>query len=124
MMAMAIYLDNEIMYDRAYRYLLGMKHRKDDLPYPSGPAISSDQPIHVSPTMIDYKLLQRKNDIQDYGYDEQLQYYIYPNGQCQESSRDQGHVLAGLHNYVAIAEMAWNQGILYIVVWTIVYCSG
>ena len=110
MMAMAIYLDNEIMYDRAYRYLLGMKHRKDDLPYPSGPAISSDQPIHVSPTMIDYKLLQRKNDIQDYGYDEQLQYYIYPNGQCQESSRDQGHVLAGLHNYVAIAEMAWNQG--------------
>lgn len=95
MMAMAIYLDNEIMYDRAYRYLLGMKHRKDDLPYPSGPAISSDQPIHVSPTMIDYKLLQRKNDIQDYGYDEQLQYYIYPNGQCQESSRDQGHVLAG-----------------------------
>ena len=72
--------------------------------------ISSDQPIHVSPTMIDYKLLQRKNDIQDYGYDEQLQYYIYPNGQCQESSRDQGHVLAGLHNYVAIAEMAWNQG--------------
>lgn len=110
MMAMAIYLDNEIMYDRAYRYLLGMKHRKDDLPYPSGPAISSDQPIHVSPTMIGYKLLQRKNDIQDYGYDEQLQYYIYPNGQCQESSRDQGHVLAGLHNYVAIAEMAWNQG--------------
>ena len=37
MMAMAIYLDNEIMYDRAYRYLLGMKHLKDDLPYPSGP---------------------------------------------------------------------------------------
>ena len=51
-----------------------------------------------------------KKEIQDYGYDEQLQYYIYPNGQCQESSRDQAHVLAGLHNYVAIAEMAWNQG--------------
>ena len=28
----------------------------------------------------------------------------------KESSRDQGHVLAGIHNYVAIAEMAWNQG--------------
>ncbi len=37
MMAMGIYLDNEVMYDRAYRYLLGMKHRPDDLPYPSGP---------------------------------------------------------------------------------------
>lgn len=110
MMAMAIYLDNEIMYDRAYRYLLGMKHRADDLPYPSGPAISSEEPIRTSPTIIDYKLLGRKTDISDYGYDEQLQHYIYPNGQCQESSRDQGHVLAGVHNYVAIAEMAWNQG--------------
>lgn len=110
MMAMAIFLDNKLMYDRAYRYLLGMKHRPDDLPYPSGPAISSEEPIHVSPTQKDYKLLGRKNDVSDYGYDEQLQYYIYPNGQCQESSRDQGHVLAGIHNYVAIAEMAWNQG--------------
>ena len=110
MMAMAIYLDNEIMYDRAYRYLLGMKHREDDLPYPSGPAISSEEPIRISSAMIDYKLEGRKKEIQDYGYDEQLQYYIYPNGQCQESSRDQAHVLAGLHNYVAIAEMAWNQG--------------
>lgn len=110
MLAMAIYLDNEIMYDRAYRYLLGMKHRPDDLPYPAGPAISSEKPIKTSPTMLDYKLLGRKNDIPDYGYDELLQHYIYPNGQCQESSRDQGHVMAGIHNYVAIAEMAWNQG--------------
>lgn len=46
----------------------------------------------------------------DYGYDELLQYYIYPNGQCQESCRDQGHAVGGLHNYVAIAEMTWNQG--------------
>ncbi|WP_073348230.1 alginate lyase family protein [Bacteroides congonensis] len=110
MMAMGIYLDNEVMYDRAYRYLLGMEHRQDDLPYPSGPAISSEDPVRTSPYMIDYKLLGRKTDIPDYGYDEQLQHYIYPNGQIQESSRDQGHVLAGVHNYVAIAEMAWNQG--------------
>lgn len=110
MMAMGIYLDNEVMYDRAYRYLLGMKHRPDDLPYPSGPPIISKEPIKKSPTMLDYKLEGRENKISDYGYDEQLQYYIYPNGQCQESSRDQGHVLAGIHNYVAIAEMAWNQG--------------
>lgn len=60
MMAMAIYLDNEIMYDRAYRYLLGMKHREDDLPYPSGPAISSEEPIRISSAMIDYKLEGRK----------------------------------------------------------------
>lgn len=110
MLAMAIYLDNATMYDRAYRYLLGMKHRPDDLPYPDGPAISSEEPIKTSPTMLDYSLLGRKNDVPDYGYDELLQHYIYPNGQCQESSRDQGHVLAGIHNYVAIAEMAWNQG--------------
>lgn len=110
MMAMGIYLDNEKMYERAYRYLLGMKHREDDLPYPSGAPVASEEPIRKSPTIIDYKLVGRENKIPDYGYDEQLQYYIYPNGQCQESSRDQGHVLAGVHNYVAIAEMAWNQG--------------
>ena len=69
MMAMAIYLDNEIMYDRAYRYLLGMKHREDDLPYPSGPAISSEEPIRISSAMIDYKLEGRKKEIQDYGYE-------------------------------------------------------
>lgn len=110
MIAMGIYLDNEIMYDRAYRYLLGKEHRPDDLPYPSGPAVTSAAPIRISPTIIDYKLLGRSDDIPDYGYDEQLQHYIYPNGQCQEACRDQGHVLAGVHNYVAIAEMAWNQG--------------
>lgn len=110
MMAMGIYLDNEIMYERAYRYLLGMKHRSDDLPYPSGPALKSDEPFKKTSAIWDYKPLGRSDEIADYGYDEQLQYYIYPNGQCQESSRDQGHVLAGLHNYVAIAEMAWNQG--------------
>ncbi|UVO67970.1 hypothetical protein NXW74_15250 [Bacteroides ovatus] len=87
---MGIYLDNEVMYDRAYRYLLGMKHRPDDLPYPSGPTVTSKEPIKKSPTMLDYKLEGRENKISDYGYDEQLQYYIYPNGQCQESSRDQG----------------------------------
>ena len=39
------------MYDRAYRYLLGMKHRPDDLPYPSGPTVTSKEPIKKSPTM-------------------------------------------------------------------------
>ena len=82
MMAMGIYLDNEKMYERAYRYLLGMEHREDDLPYPPGPSVASEEPIRKSPTIIDYKLVGRENKIPDYGYDEQLQYYIYPNGTC------------------------------------------
>ncbi len=109
MMAMAVYLDNEKMYDRAYRYLLGLPHRPDDLPYPSGPALTEDKPFKNSGTIADYRLTGR-GDIPDYGYDEQLQHYVYPNGQNQESARDQPHVMAGLHNFVAIAEIAWNQG--------------
>ena len=53
------------MYDRAYRYLLGMKHRPDDLPYPSGPTVTSKEPIKKSPTMLDYKLEGRENKISD-----------------------------------------------------------
>lgn len=41
MMAVTIYLDNEIMHDHAYCYLLGTKHRKDGSPCPSGPIISN-----------------------------------------------------------------------------------
>ena len=47
---------------------------------------------------------------EEYHSDEALRYYIYRNGQCQESCRDQGHTMGGIGNYTAIAEMAWNQG--------------
>lgn len=111
MLAMGVYLDNEIMYDRALRYVSGLPHRSDDLPYVSGPPRTGSKPTSDSNEYMDvYSLNGRGSDIEDYGYDELLQYYFYPNGQCQESSRDQGHVLAGVHKYIEFAEIAWNQG--------------
>ncbi len=111
MLVMGIYLDNEVMYERALRYVSGLKHRPDDLPYPAGPPVTGTKPTSQSSEHQNvYNLEGHKSDIEDYGYDELLQYYFYPNGQCQESSRDQGHVLAGLHKYIEFAEIAWNQG--------------
>lgn len=110
MLAMGVYLDNEIIYERALNYISGLPHRPDDLPYPSGPPNTSTNPTSNNGYMKEYTLNGRKNDIEDYGYDELLKYYFYPNGQCQESSRDQGHVLAGLHKFIEFAEIAWNQG--------------
>jgi parallel beta-helix repeat protein len=37
--------------------------------------------------------------------------YIYPNGQCQESTRDQGHVQLGLGEFAGAARIAWSQGL-------------
>lgn len=110
MLAMGVYLDNEIIYDRALGYISGLPHRDDDLPYVSGPALTSKNPSDKGEFQNTYSLEGRKNEIADYGYDELLQYYFYPNGQCQESSRDQGHVLCGVHKFIEFAEIAWNQG--------------
>jgi len=108
LLAMGIYLDNDTIYDRAYRYLTGLPHRPDDLPYRSGPpqrtGIAAEDSNQVS-----YNVAWL-GDSADYHSDETLPFYLYRNGQCQESSRDQGHVLAGVGNYAAIAEIAWNQG--------------
>ncbi len=110
LMAMGVYLDNDTIYDRAYRYLLDLPHRPYDLPYTSGPPIVSSEPTATSDYKYDYQLRGRENTIEDYGYDEQLQWYIHANGQGSEACRDQGHNVGGIHNYVAIAEIAWNQG--------------
>lgn len=110
MLAMGVYLDNELIYDRALRYLSGLPHREDDLAYPSGPPITGSRPSSTDEYQKTYNLDGRSSKEPDYGYDELLQYYFYPNGQCQESSRDQGHVLAGVHKYIEFAEIAWNQG--------------
>lgn len=110
LLSMGIYLDNDTIYDRAYRYMLGLPHRSDDLPYPSGPPSVSSKPSATSDYQDEYQLYSRGTEIEDYGYDELLKYYIYANGQCEESSRDQGHVMGGLHNYCQLAEMAWCQG--------------
>jgi len=37
--------------------------------------------------------------------------YIYPNGQCQESTRDQGHVQLGLGEFAGAARIAQSQGV-------------
>lgn len=113
MMAMGIFLDNQRIYDRAYRYIAGLPHRSDDLPYvPGPPRTDRNKPVtaQCNDYVTVYPLNGRYSTIEDYGYDEQLQHYIYPNGQCQESSRDQAHALVGINLLVDIAEMAWNQG--------------
>lgn len=121
MMAMGVFLDNEKIYDRAYRYLTGQKHRADDLPYVPGPPVTSATPYALNPDdpiagdkttsfMLGYALTGRQETVEDYGYDEQLQHYIYPNGQSQEACRDQDHSMVGVGLYVDIAEIAWNQG--------------
>lgn len=108
LMAMGIYLDNDTIYDRALRYLSGLPHRSYDLPYNSGPAIIGSM-ISETELQRDFNVTY-STTVPDYGYDELLKYYIYENGQCQESSRDQGHTMGGIGNYTCIAEMAWNQG--------------
>ncbi len=110
MLAMGVYLDNEVIYDRALRYISGLPHREDDLPYVSGPPITGSKPSETTDYQKTYSLEGRKSSTEDYGYDELLEYYFYPNGQCQESSRDQGHVLCGVHKFIEFAEIAWNQG--------------
>lgn len=37
--------------------------------------------------------------------------YIYPSGQCQESTRDQGHTQLGLGELTLACQVAWNQGV-------------
>jgi parallel beta-helix repeat protein len=37
--------------------------------------------------------------------------YLYPNGQCQESTRDMGHTQMGLDYFAKACQVAWNQGV-------------
>ncbi|MFY7826577.1 MAG: cellulose binding domain-containing protein [Flectobacillus sp.] len=109
--AMGIFLDNRVMYERAIRYLKGLPHRSDDLPYPAGPPINSTTPTSASNEYQEvYTLNGFDNSVPDYGYNELIQNYVWENGQCQESARDQTHSLNGVGNILTICEMAWNQG--------------
>ncbi|MFY0713600.1 DNRLRE domain-containing protein [Seonamhaeicola sp. NFXS20] len=111
LMAMAIFLDNEIMYDRALRYLQGLPHRADDLAYPSGPPdLNTNTPYNDCEYIEERNSTGRLNTIEDYGYNEVISNYIYENGQCQESARDQVHSSVGIQIIACMAEMAWNQG--------------
>ncbi|WP_434035599.1 CBM96 family carbohydrate-binding protein [Formosa sp. 4Alg 33] len=107
-LAMGIFLDNEIMYDRALRYVQGLPHREDDLPYPAGPNTSNA--VTATNDYADTYSITRGYDIEDYGYNEVMTNYIWDNGQCQESSRDQQHTMFGMGLLTSMAEMAWNQG--------------
>jgi len=37
--------------------------------------------------------------------------YVYPNGQCQESTRDQSHTQLGLGELAQTCQIAWTQGV-------------
>lgn len=128
MMAMGIYLDNDTIYERALNKVLSRGHRPDDLPYNYGPFKStgwtaSDMPEYhwnQSTNTKDARFDWLKHgdtfgdvtigDSVDYGADDELKWWIYDNGQCQESARDQGHVMDGMCNMTEIAKVAWNQG--------------
>ncbi len=110
-MAIGIFSDNEIIYDRAFRQIQGLPHREDDLPYPSGPPNIDKRPNDSSNEYYEeFTVRGRQTKIDDYGYDDQIQHYIYDNGQCQESSRDQVHSSLGVGAVTEMMETAWNQG--------------
>jgi len=110
----AVFSDNEIMYDRILRYMRGEAHRPDDLPYVSGPTyVNSGKNTASSNSYFDdYSLYSPyvSNQVQDYGYNEVIKNYIWENGQTQEASRDQGHSQLALGLINNICEIAWNQG--------------
>ncbi len=109
-MAMAIFLDDVKMYDRVWNYLTFRKMRPDDVPHVPGGAWSPEWPADFG----EFCITRRKHPVlgkePDWGFDEVLRFYIYQNGQCQESCRDQAHAMYGLFQMVAIAEIFWNQG--------------
>jgi hypothetical protein len=108
MLTMGVFLDNRVMFDRALRYFKGEPHREDDLPYASGPSPSGAQTADNDYfTTFQYA---PETTTPDYGYNGVLEYYVWENGQCQESSRDQQHAFFGLGIAAGMAEVAWNQG--------------
>lgn len=115
LLAMGVYLDNDVIFDRVYQYLNGTQDRHfanyPDLPYVAGPRTPKSSFSEVTQSSATASGFNTSTSIPNYGYDEQLQYYFYKNGQCQEASRDQGHNMCGVSMYISIAEMLWNQGI-------------
>lgn len=109
LLRMGIYLDNDTIYDRAMRKMLSQKHRPDDLAYPKGPNLTPYAPSSQTEYFESWALEGTGNE-EDYGADDELKYWIYENGQCQEASRDQGHILDGMSFFAEAAKIAWNQG--------------
>ena len=108
-MAIGVFLDNEIIYDRAVRYLQGAPARADDIPYIPGPSIAN-QRIGTFEHFDEFRRTGNETTISDIGYNEVIHNYIFPNGQGQENSRDQVHAVTGNAIIMTIAEMGWSQG--------------
>ena len=109
MMSMGIFLDNELMYDRAVRMLRGQVHNPNDVPFQSGPAINGSQDVTCD-FYEQHALLGFESTIPDFGFNEVIGHYIYDNGQCQEADRDQAHTVVGISSINALCEIAWSQG--------------
>lgn len=109
LMSMGIFLDNELMYERAVRTLRGQVHHPDDVPYQSGPAINGSQDVTCE-FYEQHALLGFESTIPDFGFNEVIGHYIYENGQCQEADRDQAHTSVGISSINACSEIAWSQG--------------
>lgn len=107
-MAMGVFLDNETMYQRALRYIKGLPHLSNDLPYPSGPPTRNS--LKSSNEYYEDYSVTKGTSQEDYGFNEVMTNYIWENGQCQESSRDQQHTMFGIGLLTSMSEMAWNQG--------------
>ena len=107
-MAIGIFLDNPKIYDRAYRYVNGLPCRADDIPYPMGPhvqlSISDSNQYRIAYNVEEQSLTP------DFHGDGMLTNYVWETGQCQESSRDQGHTTFGLGILCHLGELTWNQG--------------
>ncbi len=109
MITMAVFLDNKKMYDRALRYFTSEPGRTDDIAMPTGPSPSGSQTANNAYfTTFNYQ--GSTGATANYGYNGQLKYYFWENGQCQEASRDQEHVILGLGMAAMIAQVAYNQG--------------
>ena len=109
-LAMAIFLDDRKMYDRVWNNVMGLPPRADDEPYAPGPAWIPTWPAKYEDCLVTYNNFPKLGREPNWGYDDQLRYYIFRNGQCEESSRDQPHAMYGLFQMVALAEIFWNQG--------------
>ena len=108
--AIAIFLDDDKLYDRVWNYITGRPHRPDDEPYPAGGVYKPDWPANYGEYCIERTKPPTYGTEPDWGYDDQLAHYLYPNGQCEETCRDQSHTMYGLFQMAALAEVFWNQG--------------
>jgi len=107
-LALGVFLDDEKIYDRAKRYITKFPGRVDDIPFPTGPHVRGAE-TNSNIYRISYNMTVETTIPNFYG-NGAITNYIYENGQCEESSRDQAHTSFGLGLLCSVGEIAWNQG--------------